>query len=254
MRHRVVFIGQVLPQAGGWFFDAPIWAERDDEKIQVVVQESVFQVRTDTEGPDTVDNEWIEQTWLQCLVILRASLDTLGFHRGASLEIERLTASVDDKTVVFFRPSQPRFEVGDGPRVEADVMNPFFTEAVRNPPFRHALADVRQAQRLDDDAAFNCYRAIESLRQAFVLPEESEKTDKAKSWDRLRSALGVTTEQIGEIAVAAKARRHGGDDATEVAKRLEYVQVTRAMILRYVEQLPEVQPEAVPSVETGEVN
>ncbi|WP_078292866.1 hypothetical protein [Mycobacterium sp. D16R24] len=251
MQHRVTFVGQVLPQSGGWFFDAPMWSKVDDETIQVVVQESVFQVRIDTEGPEYVDNEWIERTWLRCLVVLRASLDTLGFHRGASLEIERLTASLDDKGAIFFQPSQPRFVVGDGLRVESEVTTPFFTEALRNPPFRHALADVRQAQRLDDDAAFHCYRAIESLRQTFVLPKDSEKTDKAKSWDRLRSALGVTKEQVGEIAVAAQARRHGGGDATEIAKRLEYVQLTRKMILRYVDQLPPLptQQDVTPSFE-----
>ncbi len=252
VEHRVIFIGQVRPQAGNWYFDEPIVAARDDEKIQIIIQESVFNVRIDTQGPANVDDEWLERVWLRCLAIVRAALDTLGFHQGASLEVERLTAMIDDRMAVFFKSSQPRFRLGDSDRVEGEVVAPFFTEAVNNPAFRHALADVRLAQSLDDDAAFNCYRAIEGLRQSFVLPGESVKSDKAKSWGRLRSALSVTEEQIGAIADAAQARRHGGDDTSEIATRLEHVQLTRELIVRFVNQLPKVNANAVPNVQSGQ--
>lgn len=253
MEHRVIFIGQVRPQTGNWYFDGPIVAAREDEKIQMMVQESVFTVRVDTHSPKADDDDaWLDRVWLRCLVVVRAALDSLGFHRGATLEIERLTAMVDDEAVVFFQSSQGRFQIGDGERVEADQIDPYFQEAMTNPSFRHALADVRQAQSLDDDSAFYCYRAIESLRQAFVLPEESEKKDKAKSWERLRAALEVTERQIGAVAEAARARRHGGDDTTEYEQRLDHVHLTRELIVRYVNQLPELKPKTVPSVEFGD--
>lgn len=143
VQRRVVFIGNVRPQTGNWYFEEPVLAESDGERIQVIVQQSLFNVRIDTDGPDElVDEDWLERVWLQCLAVLRAALDTLGFHRGASLELERLTAMVDDKAVLFFRDSQPRFQTGEGERVEGEVMGPFFAEAMNNPSFRHALADV----------------------------------------------------------------------------------------------------------------
>jgi hypothetical protein len=251
MEHRITFIGEVSPKSGNWYFDEPVWAARDDEKIQIIMRESVFQVRVDTEGPDEIDDDWLDRVWLRCLAPIRASLDILGFHLGAMLEIERLTALVDDKTVIFFGSSQPRFRISDSERVEGDVLGAFFHEAMTNPPFRHALADVRQAQRLDDDAAFYCYRAIEGLRQLFVHSGETQKRDKAKSWERLRSALDVTEQEIGAIADAAKARRHGGDDTTAIAKRLEHVQLTKDLVVRYANQVPRVAANTVPDVESG---
>ena len=251
MEHRITFIGEVRPKAGNWYFDEPVLAARDDEKIQILMRDSVFLVRVDTEGPDDIDDDWIDRVWLRCLAPIRASLDILGFHIGAMLEIERHTALVDERAALFFGHYQPRFRISDGERVEADVMGVFFHEAITNPPFRHALADVRQAQRLDDDAAFHCYRAIEGLRQLFVHEGESEKKDKAKSWERLRSALNVTEQEIGAIADAAKERRHGGDDKTAVAKRLEHVLLTRDLIVRYANQIPRVAANIVPDVESG---
>lgn len=214
---------------------------REDEKIQIIVRESVFNVRIDTEGPEHFEasDGWLESVWLRCVAATRAALDTLGFHLGAILEIQVLTAMVDDVGVVFFGSSQPRFQISDDLRVEGTSLRPYFSEAMRNPPFRHALADVRQAQRLDDDAAFYCYRAIEGLRQLFVRAGESETNDKAKSWERLRVALNVTVEEIGNIAEAAKARRHGGNDASEADARLKFVLLTRELVRRYVNQLPE---------------
>jgi hypothetical protein len=218
-------MGQVRPQTGNWWFEGPVWASRDNEMIQVLVQQSLFHVRIDTDGPDDVDNDWIERVWLRSLAVLRAALDTLGFHRGASLEIERLTGLIDDRQVLFFGPSQPRFQTSDDEHVEAEVIGAYFSEAVQNPSFRHALADVRQAHLVDDDAAFHCYRAIEGLRQSFVLSGESEKTDKVKSWERLRSALNVTEEQIGACrrgcpSTTARWRRHVGSRRTARARLL----------------------------------
>lgn len=252
MQRRVRFVGQIRPQVGAWFFDGPITARRENEFIQIIVQQSIFVVRVDTDGPEEIDSEWIEGVWRRCLAIVRSALDTLGFHRGASLEVERLTGMVDDKSVVFSRPIQPRFQLGEGDVVEGDVITPYFTEAVTNPAFRHALGDVRQAQQLDDDAAFYCYRAIEGLRQSFVLPGESETSDKAKSWERLRSALNVSEDRIREVAEASKSRRHGGDDLSEQSKRVEFVVFTKDLIARYVQQLP--QPEAAPVQDADKAN
>lgn len=251
MQHRIIFVGEVSPRAGDWYFDGPVYAARDDERIQMILQNSVFQVRVDTDGPEELDDDWFDRVWLRCLAPVRASLDIMGFHIGATLQVERLTALVNDGVALFPAHTQPRFRLNDNLRVDGDVMNAYFYAAMTNPPFRHALADVRQAQRLDDDAAFYSYRAIEGLRQLFVHEDESDKKDKAKSWERLRSALNVTEAEIGAVADAAKARRHGGDDETAFAERVKHVHLARNLIVRYAEQMPKVPANAVPDVESG---
>lgn len=248
--HITTFIGIVHPQAGAWYIDEPVLAHRDDETITLLVRDSAFQVRVSTPATDEkVDQAWIDQAWLRASATVRGVLDALGYHLGAAIDIQMVSGTVDNRGFVFPTVMRPVFGTVQVPRVDGSVLQKYVKHSIDNANLRHALGDVRQALQLDDDSAFYCYRAIESLRQHYVDGDEEVGAVRAESWRRLRDALAVSREQIQAIGEAAKARRHGGADRSNPSDRVEFLTTTRQMIGRFVDQLPSPETGDIPMAE-----
>lgn len=236
--HVTTLTGDVHPRAGGWYFDSAIKVTRDDEEIQIMVRNATFVMRVITPGEGKTDDEWFIQLWQRASVALRGALDSLGLFQGAALNIELTAGSVDNNAVVFQDPSKPDFALVQAARVESEKLEPLIWHSFENRHLRHALADVRQALVLDDDASFYCYRAIESLRQHYLAGAEDDGAARRQSWEDLRNTLNVTETEIEPIKLAARSRRHGGSQSTDYAARSKQVIWTRDLIEKFAASLP----------------
>lgn len=224
------FVGTVRPEGASWFIDGRCEFPWGDEHLSLALHDSVFNVVV--RSPDCpTDDDWFDELWRRTSAGVRAALDTLGFYRGASLEIELLSATVDYESARFpgaFRPMP-----GTVDSATSEQMAQFLSLAIANRQFRRALADMRQAQRFDDDCAFYAYRVVENLRQTFSLPGDK---DRSASWERLRVGLGFRKDEINDLTEAATALRHGDDGPpVDYAKKLEFVNFARGLVARFAE-------------------
>jgi hypothetical protein len=88
----------------------------------------------------------------------------------------------------------------------------------RSSHLQRAFADLREAIRSPKDTGFFCYRAIESLRQFFVV--ELNAPDK-QSWEVLRTALQIDRPTIDYVKTFADSARHGAGAAISDGERAE---------------------------------
>ncbi|MDX1880086.1 hypothetical protein SBE55_19985 [Mycolicibacterium sp. 141076] len=237
--HSVTFIGTVSPEQGCWWIENTFTLAHGLDTVQISVQNSAFNVHVTTpDGPP--DAIWADRVWRRTEVIVRSALDSLGFHRGASLDIKLVSGIVDNGAGrVYLAIHRPAFVTpSEDDQTPADVLGPFVVTASRHPSVRLALADIREAMRLTEDCAFYCFRAIESMRQHFLPDGEDDRAAREESWGKLRDVLDVDRAPIDEIRLAANARRHGGTaenfDAEQAGK---YVLTTRGWMARFVEHV-----------------
>jgi len=242
MAHVAVLMGKVHPEAGDWYFDEPLVVKSGDDEFQIAVVHSKFSIRVTSPSDEDVDGDWFRQLWSRASAALRGALDGLGFYRGARLEVEFVGATFDNNGVLFEQPNHLDFAYTQDSRIEGEQLAPLTWHAFDNAHIRHALADVRQALTLDGDAGFHCYRAIESLRQHYLLGDEDDGSARKLSWESLRDDLGVSRAEIDVIREAAKSRRHGGAQSVAYADILAHVKWTRDIVMRFIERLPTVGP------------
>jgi hypothetical protein len=104
MKHVLTVFGVVHPQGGGWYLDAPFTTTAEDgSKIQIVLNDSAYLMRIESEGPDNIDASMGDGslgTWLNEVIyghqpLLRGLLDSLGLHLGANLEPEMTGGTLD---------------------------------------------------------------------------------------------------------------------------------------------------------------
>jgi len=254
----VRFTGLIHPRAGQWVYDAPIRLSRGDRILVISVQDSAFSVTLQTNDAEDLDRlseferaDWFNAQWQEASTWIRAALDTLGFHLGAALEVELLNGYVDlpdqptprPSWLVWNRLSQSEFSTVEGNRVGPDKITKYLHAAAAVPHVRYALADLRSALLYPDDAAFYAYRAVESIRQCFTDPDDDPQASatKTKTWERLRTTLNVTREELGELAEAAKARRHGAADFLTADDRRKCIRLAREVVARFIDSRPEPQ-------------
>jgi hypothetical protein len=245
--HVTIFIGLVHPAGGSWRYDSGFPLKHGDDQVWVHVHDSAFNVQVHSPGEGEVSLEWIDETWLRTSAIVRAILDILGFHLGASLDIELISAAVDNNSDFFpglFRPWPGTVRE----KVSSELTSPYIAQAASHPSFRHALADIRQAQRLDDDTAFYCYRVVEDLRQSYVEEGDSNRT---ASWDRLRSDLGLTRDELRDLEDSATARRHGEVKVVDLSKKMEFVNLARTLVTRFVDRRSSPPPGIAANPDSG---
>lgn len=250
--HVVTFIGVVVPENHGWHYENPMTIRLPgDETTVIVIKGSIVNVRVLSPG-DADSDDWLERLSYRTSSLVRASIDVMGFHLGASLDLKMLTGTLDNETTLFPAVAHQML-VGtvDGPYVSGELTAPYFGQAVADANFRHALADMRQATRLDDDSAFYSYRAIEDLRQSYV---EDEDSGRSASWVRLRNELGLTREELRELQDAATARRHGDTqvlDPADTSTKVKFVDLARRLVIRYVTiRHPSLEQSAGPDSQT----
>jgi len=177
--------------------------------------------------------------WDRTRAVVRATLDSLGFHRGASLDIRLAGGTVNNDIALFLPVSRKIFSTTQSEDVSRETLARYVLAAAQNENLRHALADVREAMRLTEDSSFYCYRAIESMRQQF-LPQgvNDNGADREASWVKLRSVFGADRAQIDQIRLAANPRRHGGAAAdADRSVVIEHIRSTRQWVDRFAQHL-----------------
>jgi len=102
----------------------------------------------------------------------------------------------------------------------------------RSSHLQRAFADLREAIRSPKDTGFFCYRAIESLRQFFVV--ELNAPDK-QSWEVLRTALQIDRPTIDYVKTFADSARHGAGAAISDGERAEVFKKTWSIVGQFVE-------------------
>ena len=244
-----MLMGRIHPEAGDWYFDQPLVVMRGDEEFQIAVAHSTFSIRVTSPSDEDVDGDWFRQLWSRASAALRGALDALGFYRGAALEVEFVGATYDNTGAIFEEPVCPLFAYIQDSRVEAEILTPLVWHAFDNAHLRHALGDVRQALALDGDAGFYCYRAIESLRQHYLVGDEDDGAARKASWESLRDDLRVSKAEIDVIRESAKSRRHGGAQAVSYPETLDNVKWTRDLVMRFIERLPAEGPGRLPELD-----
>ncbi|NLE79368.1 MAG: hypothetical protein GX610_07235 [Rhodococcus sp.] len=240
----VTFTGLVHPQGGSWFFDTVRSVEVDDRRFDVVLRESIFNVKVTLKndpftGDPAADASTLNPLWGETEAVLRGMLDSLGFHLGAKLEPQFMTGTIADRAATGARSSFPEIALVENQAVPADTMNRYAQLAASNANIRHALADMRSALSLSDDTPFYCYRALESLREEFVDESDSRNNREKRSWKRLRSALSIDEGRAKDLAALAKPRRHGGNPHVEHDDRVDWLKWTRAIVAKFIEGYPD---------------
>ena len=100
---------------------------------------------------------------------------------------------------------------------------------------RSALADLREAIRLPDYAAFFCYRAIECLRQCYLDPNSQEdKAERRDSWSRMANELCIDKSWIIHIQEASTVNRHGRYIGLTERQRVDLMLRTWKVVDRFI--------------------
>ena len=178
--------------------------------------------------------------WISAMVdaetIASIVVGALGFSLGSgySVDLVQITEQNGSPHVLGVRPSDPEApdkNLGFDPHGE--IFNRVLRLAARDIYFRMAIRDYLQAMNDVADCAMYCYRAIESLKNAFVLKSGQDR------WDEMHTALGTDRESLTEtIKQYADPVRHGNwtnTIPTDKYIRYRILDKTRAILLRYVD-------------------
>lgn len=100
--------------------------------------------------------------------------------------------------------------------------------------FSRALTDLKSALSNRDDAAFYCFRALESLRNHFNFVNELTP-NKDKEWVQFREFLNITREDIiSKVKVHSDAMRHGHPVYLDEGNYKSVLTTTWLWVLEYV--------------------
>jgi hypothetical protein len=222
--------GVIHPLQGGWYFDEPIRLEVAGHKWEIVIRDSQFHVFLEGDEPDDLATFTNEIT-----SIVQGCVDSLSFHLASALRAETKSMVIDGRTLVLKAMSWPEVLTEPGsPRVGPESLNPFVTAAAAEPLVRLALGDLRTAIESPDDTLFLCYRAVESVRQWFLVGDEDEKSARLESWVAMRTALDLEEAPMRRLEKAAMGRRHGAAHPPTAVQRLEALQLAREVVSRLV--------------------
>lgn len=165
---------------------------------------------------------------------VRILFDGYGYINCLGYDVE-ITSVVGPKGehTVFGVDMKAIGESESEPPVDMAELWMLLTSGPESVALQRSLADLREAIRKPHDTGFFCYRAVESLRQAFVEPKDGDNTK--RSWERISSALQIDRSWITLLEQFGKPQRHGetpymsGDDRIQALKR------ARTVVGRYVE-------------------
>ena len=129
-------------------------------------------------------------------------LDGAGYSLGRAFRARIDAAVTPDPDIVVFADLAPVAADNPGARpVEAHIVGGL---AMRSPHLARALAELRRSILEPGETYLHCYRAVESIRQAFA-----EGVDRATSWEKMRSALRVERSPLDALDAPSRGLRHG---------------------------------------------
>lgn len=166
--------------------------------------------------------------------LVRTEVDAFGYleGRGYDVEITSVTSADGQPLVVFGVEIRELQESKSERPVSFEELWKLLWDA-KAAPLRRALGDLREAIRAPLDTGFFCYRAVESLRQGFVEPEDGDS--KGASWERLRNALCIDRSWIDELQKFGNPQRHGATPYMSGEERLLAMRLAWKVVDRLVE-------------------
>lgn len=115
--------------------------------------------------------------------IVQGCLDSLGFHLVTPLRAEIMSMIADGNRLIHRTVDWPELLPEPSTRhVAADKLQPFIAAAMDEPLARLALANLWAAIESPDDTGYLAYRAVESVRQWFLVGEEDDGSAREQSW------------------------------------------------------------------------
>jgi hypothetical protein len=159
----------------------------------------------------------------------------LGFSLGSGYSVEMIQVSEEDGTPHVFgvRPTGDTPEETLGFQDHNIAFTRTFRLAGRDVFFRLALRDFLRAITDVTDCATYCYRAIESIKAAFVLESGIDR------WDDMHIALGTSRDNItSTIKQYADPVRHGNwinAKTTDKVIRWQMLKLTREILAKYLD-------------------
>lgn len=176
--------------------------------------------------------------WIAAMItgedIATIIVGALGFSLGSGYSVELIQITEEDGTPHVFgvRPTDPTSGVTLAVEPQIDVFNRAFRLSGQNLFFRLAVRDYLHAITDVKDCATYCYRAIESIKSAFVL-----KTG-VDSWDEMHKVLGTDRDSITSVVKDyADPVRHGNwIEAKYTDKFIRYrmLELTKDILAKYL--------------------
>ena len=178
--------------------------------------------------------------------VAQGAVDSFGYieGRGYDVEISSVIASTGEQWTVFgVEIAAIQASKGDRPVSFGELYTLLTTRdqsqdetvSFRLMQLRIALGDLREAVRSPKLTAFFCYRAIESLRQCYLGPDErDDEAERRDSWKRMRNELRIDRSWISQIQEASTVERHGGHKEMSGEQRVDLMLHTWKVVDRFI--------------------
>lgn len=227
---RYIVTGRVHPERADIRFGPIEWKIPDQGRVLAQCDSSQVTILLELTSIGDWATAYIAAEHFAIIVV-----GALGFSLGSGYSVELIQVTEENGTPHVFgvRPT------GDSPNqtLGFDPHEPIFNRALllanQNIFFRLALRDFLRAITDTHDCATYCYRAIESLKSAFVSKTGND------CWDEMHAALDTDRATIdATVKNFADPVRHGNwinAPATDGKTRWQMLQLTRQILLKFLD-------------------
>lgn len=231
---RYVATGRVHPERADIRFSTIEWQIPDDGRVVAHCDSSQITICLELASIDGWITAYIAAEHFAMIII-----GSLGFSLGSGYSVELIQVTEENGTPHVFgvRPTgdTPDQTLGFDPN--APIFNRAFQLSNQNIFFRLALRDFLRGITDHADCAMYCFRAIESIKSAFI------STTGKDSWEDMHAALGTDRVKIASMVKDfADPIRHGNwvnAKPTDAQTRWNMLLFTRNILLRYLDhELP----------------
>lgn len=177
--------------------------------------------------------------WITAMVraedVASIVVGALGFSLGTGYSLELIQVTEQDGTphVLGARPPNPKGAGDLAFRPHNDIFNRTLSLAAKDVFFRLAVRDYVRAINEIGDCASYCYRAVESIKSAFVFKTGNDR------WDDMHATLGTHRASIkATIKDYADPVRHGNwisARPTDKIIRWHMLEMTRKVLIKYLD-------------------
>ncbi|MGY4828187.1 hypothetical protein ACVNIS_06395 [Sphaerotilaceae bacterium SBD11-9] len=227
---RFIVTGRVLPERGDISFSSIEWRLPTDGLVAAHCSSSQLTMVVDLASVSDPATAYITAEHFALIIV-----GALGFSLGSgySVELVQVTDQEAKPHVFGVRPTDLTTTRTLGFDPHTPVLNRAFQLSNRDLFFRLAVRDYLRAITDTTDCATYCYRAIESIKSAFVF-----KTGK-DNWQAMHAALGTDRDTIdSSVKRYADPVRHGNwvnAAPTDGPARWRMLQLTREVLSKYLD-------------------
>lgn len=219
------FIGRLSPERYDWSLAEPISVQLGGDHpldVSLTITHSQICIRLQGHFPGTLLD--LKNTASD---IAQALVDAVGFVFAAAIDVEIATCIDANGNFHVFNTAFDGIREGD---LDSDALTALASKALGHWAFRAALSDHRQAIAEVNGTAALCYRAVESIRQSYVIDDGN----RASSWEALRASTGVTEDELRWLENKGTPRRHGEVIDLSEEDRRKALRIARRVILRHI--------------------